>query len=519
MAEDLEKEVDNENEKEFDHFYSVVNYIATYYILTMDFKSLKQLEKKEYCDNLVVLTADIMDRYLTTTDVDYLYQRFHNDEEIDEHRTENISYIMKDRLDRLDISNDEKKGFKKKQVCFGIAKFYVKIAHLFAAIVMTINPMYSYTDAHGNVEKVGLLEKDRIPKGSKRKMYKKFNICDNRIKALKQNEVIDVTTGKVTIQPKICSMNLKKVGQKNVFPKKGTVSEELEAQEPQEQQEPQEHQEPQEPQEPQEQQEPQEPTESQKNVLNNQEQPNQPNQPNQMNEPNNNDYVGGSSNNFAKYNNSDKYEPKSLNDEPGIPDLKKLYLDANYDYKKGYFTSMSEDSRKQYETDLELFYNTFTGNKMTPELKAQIKDFSDIKLRDYRKTANCQNGKMQAPCTLNKTADLYVKYAENIQKMIEKAADNQSQLLEIINALFTYVIDPYTKKKVIIISPKLNNGLLQENIVKARRIISKLYIECEEYYVEGVKLYEAIVEAKICETTQNQIDALEAESTQLMQNM
>ena len=37
----------------------VLDYIATYYILTMDFKSLRKLYDKDYCDKLVILTSDI----------------------------------------------------------------------------------------------------------------------------------------------------------------------------------------------------------------------------------------------------------------------------------------------------------------------------------------------------------------------------------------------------------------------------------------------------------------------------
>jgi hypothetical protein len=35
-----------------------------------------------------------------------------------------------------------------------------------------------------------------------------------------------------------------------------------------------------------------------------------------------------------------------------------------------------------------------------------------------------------------------------------------------------------------------------------------LYLKCEADFVEGVKLYEAIVEAQIFVTTQNQIESL-----------
>ena len=51
------------NNKQFSNFYEIIDYIATYYILTMDFKSLSKLSDKEYCDNLVVLTSDIIQKY------------------------------------------------------------------------------------------------------------------------------------------------------------------------------------------------------------------------------------------------------------------------------------------------------------------------------------------------------------------------------------------------------------------------------------------------------------------------
>ena len=40
----------------------ILDYISTYYIVTMDFKSLRKLYEKEYCDKLVILTSDIVER-------------------------------------------------------------------------------------------------------------------------------------------------------------------------------------------------------------------------------------------------------------------------------------------------------------------------------------------------------------------------------------------------------------------------------------------------------------------------
>jgi hypothetical protein len=406
-------------EKEFDNFYDVIDYIATYYILTMDFKSLSKLSEKDYCDKLVVLTSDIIERYFNNTEVTYLSQRIKNGVEINDLSKDKIIFINKDKLEDLDISKDAKKSIKKKRVCIGIAKFYVKIAHIFAAIIMTINPVYTYKDATGQTIKTGLLEKDKIPKNVKRKLYK-LNICDNRIRALKKGEVVDEINGNVSIQPRVCDMNVNKNG--------------LE---------------------------------------------------------------------------------KTLADEPGITELMKLYFDDTYDYSNGTFTGMSDSTKIQFQKDLKLFYTAFTGNENMPN---EITKFSDIKLRDYNKKTGCQG---TSPVLKNKYIvqakdELFIKYAENTKKMIQNAADNQSKLLSVINELFTYVIDPYSGKKVIRVNPKLTDESLQKSVEKSRQFIVDLYIKCEMDYVNGVKLYEAIVESKILDTTQKQIETLKNEANKII---
>lgn len=409
----------NKSQNEFDNFYNVIDYISTYYILTMDFKSLSKLSEKAYCDKLVILTSDIIDRYFNDIDVSFLAQRIKNGEEVNELKTEKINFINKDNLESLDISNDTQKSIKKKRVCIGIAKFYVKIAHIFSAIVMTINPVYTYKDATGATVKTSLLEKDKIPKGTTRKLYK-LNICDNRIRALRKGQQIDETTGNVTMQPRVCDINSTKTG-----------------------------------------------------------------------------------------------ADKTLADEPGIPELMRLYLDDKYDYSNGSFTGMSEQTERQFRVDLQLFYTTFTGNTDMPD---SIKKFSDIKLRDYNKKPGCQTptASLKSKYTLNKKDEMFVKYADNIKNMIQSAADNQYKLLNIINELFTYVIDPYSGKRVIRINPKLTEVSLQKSVEKTRKYIINLYIKCESDYVEGVKLFEAIVESKIIETTEKQIEVLKNEANKII---
>jgi hypothetical protein len=409
-------------EKGFHSFYEVIDYIATHYILTMDFKSLSNLSDKEYCDNLVVLTADIIQKYFTDMDITYLEQRIRDGVVTNDLATGQVSFISKDMLDSLDISNDAKKSILKRRVCIGIAKFYVKIAHVFSAIVMTINPVYTYKDAEGATVKAGLLEKDKIPKAVNRKLYR-LNICDNRIRALSREAAEETAPGMVSLKPKICSMNTNKLGQ-----------------------------------------------------------------------------------------------TMTLADEPGIAELTRLYMDDKYDYSNGTFTGMSDETKAQHLNDLKVFYTAFTGNKTMP---TDITKFSDIKLRDYSKTPGCQDATpiMKSKITLNKNDKLFEAYAKNIKQMIQEASANQSKLLDVINDLFTYVIDPYTGKKVIRINPKLTESSLQKVVEKTRRLIINLYVKCEQDYVNGVKLYEVIVESKIFETTQKQINNLQAEASKLIKEV
>jgi hypothetical protein len=109
-----------------------------------------------------------------------------------------------------------------------------------------------------------------------------------------------------------------------------------------------------------------------------------------------------------------------------------------------------------------------------------------------------------------------MEYAKNIQSMIQSASDKQSELLNVINDLFIFVEDPYSDKKKIRINPKLNEDGLQKIVEKTRNIIIELYVKCELDYVNNLKVYEAIVESKILETTKKQIENLEKKSTAIV---
>jgi hypothetical protein len=117
---------------------------------------------------------------------------------------------------------------------------------------------------------------------------------------------------------------------------------------------------------------------------------------------------------------------------------------------------------------------------------------------------------------INKNEKLFVDYAKNIQKMIDNAANNQSKLLAVINELFTGINDTFTHKTKIRVNPKLTEKSLQKAIENTRKYIIDLYVNCELDFVEGIKIYEAIVEQKIIDTTTKQIDVLVKEKNKII---
>lgn len=411
-----------------------IDYIATHYILTSDFQSLRKLNEKTYCEKMIVLTSDIINNKFSDLEVDKILDRIENGSSSSKDiERENIVFFNKSQLhDAIEESKD-----KKEIKCNQIAKFYVKVAHLFASIVMTINPEYTHTDFFGNVKTYKLFEKDKIPSSGHFEVSK-INLCGERIDILSK-ELVDVgeenaDTENVNVNTtpkKLCSMNLNK---------KGKV--------------------------------------------------------------------------------------KTLDEEIGIPELMELYYDDGYDYKTGKFNKMSQETEQQFKNDLKNFYTNFTGDPNVPE---SVTKFSDIKLRDYSKEKICSTNKETEESSSSKddkyievsaTNDLYVKYAANLKKMIDTVNKKQQQLASIIDEVFVYVYESGKtqpdKDEIIRINPELTEVSLQTVVVECRNYIKDLYLTCERDFTEGIKIYEAIVESRILDTTIKQIDKLEKISDDLV---
>ena len=162
-----------------------LGYIVAYYILTLDLSSLRNLHEKEYCDQLVRLTSEIIHKQFNDLEVNQFLKRIMNDP------------------DSNSNSNFDIESESKEDKCNQIAKFYIKIAHVFSTIITTVNPEYVYNDTAGNIKKIPLAEKNNIPIDAKISVSK-LNLCGERIDIL-NNAKKCISPA---VNPDICSIKI-----------------------------------------------------------------------------------------------------------------------------------------------------------------------------------------------------------------------------------------------------------------------------------------------------------------------
>ena len=453
-------------------FITKLNEIASTYILEQNFQDMIRLTNPAYCDDLVVLTSEILNQSYDESQINYAHQVIYK-------KGTNVG----DTGDTGDIS-DAKKEMKTK-MCTNIAKYYVKIAHLFAAIMTTLNPVFSWKtspssrraitkpvvdtqstagirdvvvggededeDGDEDGDEVGTEEAEKGEKGEKPEntteiqystlqekheisqmakdvKVENLNFCNSRISDLMDMDeitslldgtsAISGTNGEavIKIKPRLCSSSLN--------------------------------------------------------------------------------------------NNNEGYtRQKSVYDLPGFAELSRLYFDR-YNSSKKRFDRMSKESENEKKRNVALLYTLFTGNKNPPK---DIKSFRDIPLHSFAETIECDT----QDSALNKTYigttkdKLFVDYVEQIKRMIYQSNTIRNSLLEIIDRIFVPARGETETKPKFAINPNLSLKELNECIEDARRIILRLYVTCEKDFIRALKILQAIIETQILETNNRQIKDLE----------
>ena len=449
-------------------FLAKLNEIATDYILGQNFQDMVRLTNSKYCDDLVIITSKILKKSFFSNQIQVIYNK------ISEGSIEHSSYIY---------ANTSITKEQTGKLCIEIAKYYVKIAHLFAAIITTLNPVFSWRssasssrailsphipkskanddkpdvqgvqgvqgvegveDLIGNIEKTTLENKQYISEMAKDVKIENLNFCNSRIADLMDmDELTDLinhdsivngqhSVSEIKIKTKLCSSNLN-----------NTV----------------------------------------------------------------NAGVGDSI-----------HRSKTVYDLPGFAELSRLYNDK-YNASKGSFDKMSAKSKEEKKRNVDLLYTLFTGNPNPPK---DINSFRDIPIHSFSDTADCSTpDSMLNKTYVGTTKDkLFVDYVEQIKRMIYDSNMIRNSLLEIIDKIFisntveqgktgeTGETDQDNKMKYIIY-PNLTYEELNNLIAETRKIILKLYVNCEKNFIYTLKILQAIIEAQIFETGQRQIRELE----------
>ena len=438
-------------------FLTKLNEIATDYILGQNFQDMIRLTNSKYCDDLVIITSKILKKSFFSNQIQVIYNK------ISEGSIEHSSYVY---------ANTSITKEQTRKLCIEIAKYYVRIAHLFAAIITTLNPVFSWRssasssrailsphipkskdDTMGlddneveknmvdNIEKTTLENKQYISEMAKNLKIENMNFCNSRIADLIDiDELTDLvnddsivngsnSVSEIKIKTKLCSANLNNIGA--------------------------------------------------------------------------GDGVGSGDGDGIR-------RTKTVYDLPGFAELSRLYNDK-YNVSKGRFDRMSAKSKEEKKRNVDLLYTLFTGNPNPPK---DIKNFRDIPIHSFSDTVDCSTpDSMLNKTYVGTTKDkLFVDYVEQIKKMIYDSNMIRNSLLEIIDKIFITNIKDHEdqgEKMKYIIDPNLTYEELNNLIAETRKIILKLYVNCEKNFIYTLKILQAIIEAQIFETGQRQIRELE----------
>ena len=389
--------------------------------------------------------ATIFQQNKDTVDLELLRQKLY-DEKQEETRGEREN--PQDPQDNNNTDNaDHEKTFEKhnkkikipriqnvEKKCIQISKFYVLFAHLFSCIVSTINPTFKIESSPSNKKATT----DSSKEGTK-SPSSSLDFCTSRIDALVNGELVENSDGDLLVKPNVCKTNISKSG-----------------------------------------------------------------------------------------------SPLHLIDLPGMKALQQLYKGAND----------GGDSEKE---DARYLFKAFTG-KDAPD---HIRRLDQVPLKAYNKDEECKEqksydgGDRGDPSEENQKKNerkdkerrdlekermfyfynerdrkkneeenartgvylkgivgslkerLFAEYVQHIKEMIERAEYNRSRLLEILSQMFTYTYGGNGSIGGVIINPSLTYKKLQSLVVQTRRIVIKLYTDCEEDYKRGLDIFFAMVQDKI----------------------
>jgi hypothetical protein len=452
-------------------FKDTLDLIATQYITTNDFKGLKMLVNEKYCDDLTILTKDILATRFTTKEIKTLA------------KTDTFFYISKNELARLEANTKDKKN----RMCKQIARFYVRIAHLFASIITTVYPNWSDS---GNGQQV---------QGQGQGQGTEF--CNARINALK-NSILEKKgdLDAVNIQPTVCSLYsnsstlyaapgfsaLEVLYNDEYDETTGTFNRRSGAMQVKYEND----------------------LESLYEAFTGK--TSKPSEVKSFSDIN----IAALSSRFSECG------PKQKPDRSGeILQQEQLQQQQRQQQQQ----QQQEEQRRRQEPQDPYQYQQREQNPMTRIMEENNRELERIKLRAEikEKSIRDEGANMSGVMATNTNTNLRVKktgssfsnYAAHIRTMAGNADKFKARLLEIVDKLFLVVKNDATSNQAkITIHPALSNEMLNQLVNQTRDIIVQLYLGCERDFYTGIKLLRVIIEEKMQETMEAALANLKAET-------
>jgi len=428
-----------------------LNLIATQFILSNDFKSLKLLVNENYCNNLTIITKDVLSTRFTTKQVKSLAKT-----------DDTFFYISKSELARIEAGTKDKKNL----MCKQIARFYVRIAQLFASIITTVYPNWSDTTV-----------------GPDGKPMDGTDFCQARIAALTKSirPGPDNDKTKVAIQPTVCSLY---ANDSTLYAAPGFAALEL--------------------------------------LYNDQYDESTgafSKRSGSMQSKYEADltslyqlFTGHSSKpadikSFSDINISalskrfNECGPKSSAPAPPAP----VQMGGQMLGQAQQQAQQQAQEKSQLEKELESI--RMKAEAKEKSIKAQGENMSGI----FTPSSN-------TPVKVNQTDGAFSNYATHIKVMVANAERFKAALLAVIDKLFLIVKTEAGQPKITI-HPALSNEELDKLVNQTRDIIVQLYMGCERDFYTGLKLLRVIIEEKMQENMEAALSALKIETKTAIKNI
>ena len=517
-----EKNKTQDNKKYVKSLEGRLDIIASDYILRQNFQDMKNLMDSDKCNKLIILTGDLISKYFKDLNVEHLKSRYNDSK--NKNDTENTSVHFAKILEFTDDLKQESK--EKAELCVGIAKYYVQIAHLFAAITMTVNPKYTYsvndlTDiktennnttnkSQNNSSNLFLdgkktlmwFEKNKIPK-DKEIITTFHGLCDNRISILKNNNTYSITDKNtpIKIEPRICDMEpIQSLYQEPGIPELEMLYKDVYD------------------------------YDTGKFV--------------EMSDKMKEKYKSDLKNFYTTFT-GEKEMPETIQNFRDIPIInysnrvgcikKTAQFPFGFDFKGGivkknsdgdilFFGSNGSDMPETL-IDVENFKNEFRvvksdgvgkpGYKIT--LWGEILAGQNIQPKIT--FVNGHTGLYRNPQYGTLNDKLFSKYAEKMQNMISKTEKNKEELLNILDSIFEKTLVNEVDLPVVKIKESLTQSELDKLIKKTREIIVSMYLSCEDDFSDLLNVFDAIIDRQILAEAESSKEQLKELTYQYERNL